>query len=98
MPNKELKRFFTIANETTLARHAKKPAQFRAATEVELRFCVVFCRMALDRFANYLLYENRDMLGQQVSLPNDFKPEQEFTKKNASFRKALRDILAGDLK
>ena len=98
LPDKELNTFHRIANETILARHARNLSQLRAPAVEELKFCVVFCRTALDRFASYLLYENRDMLRQEVSFPNDFNLAQEFIKNNADLQQLLRSILSGELK
>lgn len=92
LPNKELIRFFTIANETTLARHAKSLNQFPAATEEELRFCAVFCRTVIERFARYLQYENRDSLKKELPLPDGRNPIQEFKEQNVLFQQVLASI------
>ena len=97
LSNRELNRFHTIANETTLARHAKKLSQLRAPTLNELRFCVVFCRQVLERFAPYLWYENRDTLKEVMPFPENVNPADEFMRGNESLQELLRDILSGKL-
>jgi len=98
LPGSELKEFYKIANDTTVARHAKKLSQLRAPTLDELRFCIVFCRGALDRFALYLWHENRDTLKQELPPLNNLNPKEEFERSNEGLQKALRSILPGELK
>ena len=54
LSKKYLDIFFKIANDTVIARHTGDPTQIRCPQLEEIRFCVFFSRIVLDRFGCYL--------------------------------------------
>jgi hypothetical protein len=64
LPRKYLTQFSKIANKTVIARHAgaSRPPKIE-----EIRFCVFFSRIVLDRFGGYIWYS------QSKSLPQRWK-------------------------
>lgn len=87
--------FFRIANDTTIARHVKDPTKVRAPTIEEIRFCVFFSRIVVDRFATYLWHRNAEVL--PMSWPEDLEPGQMFTEANSRLTRSLRQTLSGEL-
>jgi hypothetical protein len=98
LPKKYVTQFFKIANETVIARHAGDPRRIRSPAIEEIRFCVVFNRVVLDRFALYLWHSLSNHLPQQLKYPAGEKPPSELLEaKNVSLTKTLNQILSGEL-
>ncbi|MDO8715412.1 MAG: hypothetical protein Q7J73_01175 [Dehalococcoidales bacterium] len=98
LPSKNVTLFFKIANETVIARHSGDPSKIRSPKIEEIRFCVFFSRVVLDRFACYLWYELSNRLPQRLKYPNDEKPPNElFEAGNVGLTNSLTQILSGEL-
>jgi len=95
LPRKYLSQFFTIANETVIARHAGAP---RSPKIEEIRFCVFFSSIVLDRFGGYIWYSQSKSLPQRWKYPEDEKsPSELFEANNSSLTDSLKQILSGKL-
>ena len=95
LPRKYLSQFFKIANETVIARHAGAP---RSPKIEEIRFCVFFSRIVLDRFGGYIWYSQSKSLPPQWTYPTDEKPPSDlFKDKNPGLTQSLKQILTGQL-
>lgn len=95
LPRKYLTQFFKIANETVIARHAGAP---RSPKIEEIRFCVFFSRIVLDRFGGYIWYSQSESLPQRWKYPEDEKsPSELFEANNSSLTDSLKQILSGKL-
>ncbi len=95
LPRKYLSQFFKIANETVIARHAGAP---RSPKIEEIRFCVFFSRIVLDRFGGYIWYSQSKSLPPRWSYPTDDKPPSDlFKDKNPGLTQSLKQILTGQL-
>ncbi|TET41066.1 MAG: hypothetical protein E3J66_05945 [Dehalococcoidia bacterium] len=95
LPNKYLNQFFTIANETVLARHAGPTRHPRIE---EITFCMFFSNVVLDRFAAYILHSQSDSLPLRLRYPKDEKPPSDlFEEKNPGLTESLQQILSGEL-
>ena len=95
LPAKYLSQFFKIANETVIARHA---GATRQPTINEIRYCVVFNRILLDRFAAIIWYSLSKSLPLRWEYAQDEKsPLEQFEDKNPSLRITLEQILTGKL-
>jgi hypothetical protein len=98
LPKKYVTQFFKIANATVIARHAGDPERIRSPKIEEIRFCVAFNSVVLDRFALYLWHSLSGQLPQQWKYPVDEKPPSELLgANNASLIRMLRQILSGEL-
>ena len=96
LPKTYLDRFFTIANETVIARHTGDPTMIRSPKIEEIRFCVFFNRVVLDRFGGYLWYRMSEKLPQHWQYPKDEKPPDEvFEAANVGLAESLKEILSG---
>ena len=88
--------FFRIANDTTIARHANDLTKIRPPSIEEVRYCVYFTRIVLDRFAAYLWYKD----SQRLPTPwpqGDKEPAALFTSGNPRLNSSLRRLLSGEL-
>ncbi len=95
LPAKYLSQFFKIANETVIARHA---GATRPPTINEIRYCVVFNRILLDRFAAIIRYSQSKTLPPRWAYPKEEKsPLEQFEDKNPSLHVTLGQILTGKL-
>lgn len=95
LPRKYLSQFFTIANETVIARHAGAP---RSPKIEEIRFCVFFSSIVLDRFGGYIRYSQSKSLPPRLTYPTDEKPPSDlFKDKNPGLTQSLKQILSGQL-
>lgn len=95
LPRKYLTQFWKIANDTVIARHAGAP---RSPKIEEIRFCVFFSRIVLDRFGAYIWYSQSKSLPQRWKYPEDEKsPSELFEAKNSSLTDSLKQILSGEL-
>lgn len=98
LPTKYLGKFFKIANETVIARHVGDPSNTRPPKIEEIRFCVVFNRIVLDRFGGYIWYSMSNDLPSQWRYPADEKPPGNlFEAKNLGLSQMLEQILSGQL-
>jgi len=98
LPENYLTQFFMIANETVIARHARNLTKIRSPKIEEIRFCVFFSRVVLDRFAGFLWYKLSDELPPQWKYPPDKRPPSElFEANNSSLTSSLKQILSGEL-
>ena len=97
LPGRNLDRFSTIANETVIARHARNLTKIRSPRIEEIRFCVSFSRVVLERFAGFLWYTLSDELPSQWRYPSDLGPPSElFKANNSSLNSSLKQILSGE--
>jgi hypothetical protein len=97
LPDKYLTKFFTISNETVIARHGYKMETIRPPLKEEIRFCVFFNRIVIDRFGAYIWYTKSD-LPHGLGYPKDQKPPSDlFEEKNPGLIKDLAQILNGKL-
>jgi len=95
LPRKYLAQFFKIANETVIARHARAS---RPPKIEEIRFCVFFSRIVLDRFGYYIWYSQSESLPQRWKYREDEKsPSELFEASNSSLNDSLRQILSGEI-
>jgi len=95
LPNKYLDQFFKIANDTVIARHA---GATRPPTINEIRYCVVFNRILLDRFTAIIWHSQSENLPSTWAYPkNEKNPPEQFVDNNPSLRKTLEQILTGKL-
>jgi hypothetical protein len=98
LPGKYLDKFFKIANDTVIARHTGDPTKIRAPKIEEIRFCVFFSRVVLDRFGGYLWYQLSKQLPPPWQYPSDEKPPDElFEASNSGLIESLGQILSGQL-
>jgi len=97
LPEKALKDFHKIANDTTVARHVKELSQLRSPTLEEIRFCIVFCRIVLDKFALYLWGENSDLLKHLMPLLEDVDVVQKIEESSIGLQDRLTKILSGEI-
>ena len=98
LPTKYLNRFFLIANETVIARHARNLTKTRSPKIEEIRFCVFFSRVVLDRFAGFLWYKLSDELPPQWKYPPGKQPPNElYEADNSNLTRNLEQILSGEL-
>lgn len=98
LPKKYIDLFFKIANETVIARHGGDPNRMRPPKIEEIRFCVVFSRMVIDRFSAYLWYSLSDRLTLRLKYPTGRQPPSELFKAgNSSLINMLKQILSGEL-
>jgi hypothetical protein len=98
LPGKYLDQFFTVANETVIARHAGDPNRIRSPKIDEIRFCVFFSRVVLDRFGLYLWHLLSSHLPAQWKYPPDERPPAELLEaNNPSLIKSLEQILNREL-
>ncbi|MFC1919598.1 hypothetical protein ACFLWX_02260 [Chloroflexota bacterium] len=98
LPSKHVNNFFKIANETVIARHSGDPSEIRLPKIEEIRFCVFFNRVILDRFAGHLWYELSNRLPKRMKYPKDMKPPIElFNENNPKLTDSLTQILSGEL-
>lgn len=98
LPGKYLTRFHTIANETVIARHSGDPTRIRSPRIEEIRFCVFFNRMVLDRFGAHLWSSMSAELPSALRYPTGEKPPVEiFEDKNRGLSEVLERLLNGQL-
>lgn len=98
LPNAYLAQFFRIANDTVIARHAGDTARVRSPEIKEIRFCVFFNRVVLDRFGDYLWHLSSNDLPPAWKYPqSELSPIRLFEAKNSGLAKSLRQILSGEL-
>lgn len=98
LPSKYLDQFFAIANDTVIARHTGDPAKIRPPKAEEIRFCVFFDRIVLDRFGGYLWYHLSEKLPQHWRYPREEKPPAELSEAaNPGLVESLKKILSGEL-
>lgn len=96
--DKYLTQFSTIANNTVIARHGGDPNKVRPPKIEEIRFCIFFSRVVIDRFSSYLWYSLSNSLPSRWKYPRDEKsPSELFKAKNSSLTKSLEQILSGKL-
>ncbi|MBI4299140.1 MAG: hypothetical protein HY666_05200 [Chloroflexi bacterium] len=89
IPKSHVTRFFTIANNITIARHVKDPQKVRRPTLQEQRFSIYLTRVVLDRFGTYVTLKEQGRLREHLPLPRGFDMMEEF--KNANV--GLADLL-----
>ena len=96
LPEKHLRLFFKLANETVIARHAGNPEDRRLPTLEEIRFSIVFTReIVLERFRIYLWYELSREDPPKAEYPEEMSPPSEyFEAENAVFSEELEMILS----
>lgn len=98
LPDKYLTKFFTTANDTVIARHGHKIKTIRPPKIEEIRFCVFFNRIVLDRFGGYIWYSQSKSLPSRLKYPKDEKPPSAlFEEKNPGLTQDLKQILSGKL-
>ncbi len=98
LPKKHVNLFFKIANETVIARHGGDPNKTRPPKIEEIRFCIFFSRVIIDRFSAYLWYALSNNLPSRMKYPSDEpSPSELFKANNASLTKSLRQITSGEL-
>jgi hypothetical protein len=98
LPDNYLTKFLTIANDTVIARHGHKIGTIRPPKIEEIRFCVFFNRIVLDRFGGYIWYSRSNALPPRWVYPADEKPPSDlFKDKNPGLIQDLGQILSGQM-
>lgn len=96
LPDKYLTKFFTIANDTVIARHGHKIQTIRPPNIEEVRFCVFFSRIVLDRFGCYIWYLKTDLPVGLAWPERQKSPYSLFEENNPSLVQHLHEILGGE--
>ena len=96
-PPSHLSKFFQIANETTIARHARPQDQVRTPAMGEIRYCVLLCMALLDRFGLYVWYQNKQLLHANLPFPSNFDLPSKFSEDNDALQNDLNKILSGEV-
>jgi len=98
LPGKYLKIFFKTANETVIGRHTGDPNKIRPPKIEEIRFCIFFNSMVLDRFCAHLWHSLSNDLPSQWKEPADAQPLSElFEAHNPTLTRILKQILNSKL-
>lgn len=98
LPKKYTTEFFKIANNTVIARHVGDPNKIRSPKIEEIRFCIVFNRVVLDRVSLYLWHLLSNDLPKRWKYPEDEKPPNELLETNkSSTTKMLKQILSSEI-
>ncbi len=98
LPVKYTTEFFKIANDTVIARHVGDPEKIRFPKIEEIRFCIVFNRVVLDRVSLYLWHLLSSGLPIRWKYPEDEKPPSEILEENKpSISQMLKQILSSEI-
>ncbi|GEM_PF-3831802 len=89
IPKSHVTAFFTIANDTTIARHAKDPGRTRRPTLAEQKFSIYLTRVVVDRFATYIIVTKQETLKEHLPSQPGFDMKAAFKDANAGLTEFL---------